>query len=400
MNIKVAAFTVSEKSINTLCFSRSSTKYEKQIRLNQYINKKNRKRALKTEAETPARHSDTDTSSLVKKMKIESNIPNSDEASKEMEAQISESKEMEAQISESKEMEAQISESKEMEAQIDIVSNIEDVIPEKEHLELKEISADSSLSALISSSFKLSKFAKGNENTAKIESNFNDDPQRGENMDENMEEVETCAAWDESESSVRACNVLNINEQEDKEMKESVDLNGSEKENPTDLVSGGFAKSFSDLSVWAICEPSGRLSVTKWNFDQLNLPNFGKGADTAETVVLTQPEGRLMPGNFELAQECYQFDRKAMLNKKTTKQYRNDEVSLLDGSLEFSYPEIMRGQKKVKKSCRNWQEYKSQQWKASESWDRSHDLSHLYGDEVKPLVLPEDAVCTSKFIIS
>ena len=331
-----------------LCYSQSTTKYEKQIRLNQYINKKNRKRALKTEAETPARHSDNDTGSLVKKMKIESNIPNSDE------------------------------ESKEMAAQIDVVSNIDDVIPEKENLELEEISADNE--------------AKGNENTAKIESNFNDDPQRGENMDE----VETCAAWDESESSVRACDVLNINEQEDEEMKESEDLNGSEKQNPTNLVSGGFTKSFSDLSIWTIRETSGRLSVTKWNFDQLNLPNFGKGVDTAETVVLTRPQGRLMPENLELAQECYQFDRKAMLNKKTTKRYRNDEVSLLDGSLEFSYPEIMRGQKKVKKSCRNWQEYKSQQWEASESWDRSHDLSHLYGDEIKPLVLPEDAVYTSK----
>ena len=391
MNIKVAAFTASEKSINTLCFSRSSTKYEKQIRLNQYINKKNRKRALKTEAETPARHSDNDASSLVKKMKIESNIPHSDE------------------------------ESKEMEAHIDVVSNIEDVIPdkenleheeisadneakgnensakiekkEKENLELKEISADNSLSALSSLSFKLSKFAEGNENTAKMESNFNDDPQRGKNMDE----VETCAAGDEGESSVTACDVLNINEQEDEEMKDSEVLNGSEKQNPTGLVSEGVMKSFSDLSVWTIRETSERLSVTKWNFDQLNLPNFGKGEDTDETVLLTRPQGRLMPGNLELAQECYQFDRKAMLNKKTTKQYRNDEVSLLDGSLEFSYPEIMRGQKKVKRSCRNWLEYKSQQWKASESWDRSHDLSHLYGDEIKPLVLPEDAVCTSKF---
>lgn len=163
--------------------------------------------------------------------------------------------------------------------------------------------------------------------------------------------------------------------------------------------SAGLSKLFSDLTVWKIQKTSQKLNHTEWNFDEINFPNFGSTVEQGGTTDIKRPEKRLLPGNFDLVQDIYSYNSKEMLNKKSLKPYFNEEPSLFDDSHEFSYPEYLTGSQKVKKSCRNWQEYKTLQWKADESWDRSHDFPHLYGDKVKPLVFPEDATSTGKYSI-
>ena len=158
-----------------------------------------------------------------------------------------------------------------------------------------------------------------------------------------------------------------------------------------------LSKLVSDLSVWKIQRTSQKLNHTDWNFDEINLPNLAISFEQGGTIDIKRPEKRFLPGNFDLAQDIYSYNSKEMLNKKSFRPYFNEEPGLFDDSHEFSYPEYLTGSQKVKKSCKNWHEYKTLQWKADESWDRSHDFPHLYGDKVKPLVLPEDATSTGKY---
>ena len=204
---------------------------------------------------------------------------------------------------------------------------------------------------------------------------------------------------DSEQTCQRVQNMKSVSDENECKEDNLIDSSKIEEQNLCEnMDSEGLSNSFSDLTVWKIQSTSQKYLITQWNFDEINLPDFGKSFDTAETVKLMRPEKRLLPGNFDLVQDSYQFDRKAMLNKKSSKLYLNVEINMFDDSLEFSCPEIMTGYQNVKKSCRNWLEYKTHQWKASESWDRSRDLAHLYSDKMKPLVLPEDATSTSKYV--
>ena len=164
--------------------------------------------------------------------------------------------------------------------------------------------------------------------------------------------------------------------------------------------STGLLKLVSDLSVWKIQKTSQKLNHTEWNFDEINFPNLGIGFEQGGTIDIKRPEKRFLPGNFDFVQDIYSYNSKEMLNKKSFRPYFSEEPGLFDDTHEFSYPEYLTGSQKVKKSCKNWHEYKTLQWKADESWDRSHDFPHLYGDKVKPLVLPEDATSTGKYSTS
>ena len=161
----------------------------------------------------------------------------------------------------------------------------------------------------------------------------------------------------------------------------------------------GLVSDFSDLHVWKIDNASAsrthNYNVTNWNFDEINFPDFGTGIGE-KTVEIRRPDGKLLPGHFDLALENYCFDRKVMINKKATKSL-HEQFDWNEETLDFSYPDIMTDHVNVKKSCRNWTEYKNCQYHASASWDRSHDLPHLYGDKVGPVVLPEDAASTSMY---
>ena len=161
----------------------------------------------------------------------------------------------------------------------------------------------------------------------------------------------------------------------------------------------GLVTEFSELSVWNINNNiSSQAHIYKtanWNFEEIKFPDFGREVGE-KTVELRRPDGKLLPGHFDLAQESYSYHRVDMINKKATKNLPED-FGWSDEILEFSYPDIMTDHVNVKKSCRNWTEYKSYQYQTSVSWDRSHDLPHLYGDKVRPVVSPEDATSTSKF---
>ena len=161
----------------------------------------------------------------------------------------------------------------------------------------------------------------------------------------------------------------------------------------------GLISEFTDLHVWNIhnvnASQKQKYNIADWNFEEINFPDFGARVGD-KTVELQRPDGKLIPGHFDLAQENYQFDRKDMINKKAMKNLPED-FDWSDEVLVFSYPEIMTDRVNVKKSCRNWTEYKNCQYQASASWDRSRDLPHLYGDKMRPVVLPEDAASTSEF---
>ena len=161
----------------------------------------------------------------------------------------------------------------------------------------------------------------------------------------------------------------------------------------------GLISEFTELHVWNIHNVNAsqiqKYNSANWNFEEINFPDFGASVGD-KTIELQRPDGKLIPGHFDLAQENYQFDRKEMINKKAIKNLPED-FDWSDEVLEFSYPEIMTDRVNVKKSCRNWTEYKNCQYQASASWDRSRDLPHLYGSKVRPVVLPEDATSTSKF---
>ncbi|XP_045212212.2 tRNA-splicing endonuclease subunit Sen54-like [Mercenaria mercenaria] len=136
-----------------------------------------------------------------------------------------------------------------------------------------------------------------------------------------------------------------------------------------------------------------QTKTSKWNFDEIKFPDF---KNSEERVSVQKPDVKYIPQDHEVSfcESEYSFEKKQYINTKKLKKKQQILDEALVQELDFSYPEIMTGWHKVKKSCTSWKEYKMAVKKEKASWDRSTIFPHLYGDKVKPLVKPELARST------
>lgn len=379
-----------------------ATKYERQIGLDKYASKKDRKKVLKSDKEMIEQEGECP--SPAKKLDIEFNEDMDDVIS---DVDLSSEGDSHHTIDEKMKSKSALLEEEigvnQAEYKHEAADNRDSVYDEEQGFDdklesqphVKEISANLSIDYTANQALDVENVELGNgEYKFKKSQDFGEAEEdmevEGQDNVHNIQRMGDNCSRKMFESSIDTRKeTIQRNIPRDNDDKETDDI---EKEEASQQL-----VSFSQEPVWKIQRPcaSQKLNLSNWNFNEIVFPDFGTGVDGVDDVKLTRPQGRLLPGHFDLAKEQYHFNRKEMINKKTVK-YLSEEFSWNDESLEFSYPEIMTGHSDVKKSCKNWAEYKSCQNLYSKSWDRSQYLSHLYGDEVKPLVLPEDAASTSK----
>ena len=135
------------------------------------------------------------------------------------------------------------------------------------------------------------------------------------------------------------------------------------------------------------------------NFEDIEFPNF---KSTGDKVLVPCPNTKYIPQGCDVSfSDCvYSFEKKLYINtKKITRKQRILDEAVVQ-QLDFSYPEIMTGWYKVKKSCSNWKQYKAALQKEKSTRNRSAKFPHLYGDKVKPLVQPENSKSTCKIFFT
>lgn len=139
-----------------------------------------------------------------------------------------------------------------------------------------------------------------------------------------------------------------------------------------------------------------RVKYSSWNFDEIVFPNFFSGD---QVVNIHRPNTDYIPqgSDLDFHNKSYDYDKTKFINTKKDKKKNQLKDKESEKNLEFSHPDIMTGWQKVKKSCRNWTEYKQARIREKQSWNRSTAFPHLYNDKIEPLVKPESASCTCKY---
>ena len=138
---------------------------------------------------------------------------------------------------------------------------------------------------------------------------------------------------------------------------------------------------------------SGSDNYTNWNFTEVRFLDLGSAN---ESYVLNPPLSRYLPGNVNISKDSLTLHEDVLLVNQSLKNMKAYQSFLEDEQLEFSFPDSVHD--KVKSKARNWGEYKRE---LSCEQDKAEDLNlgpvgHLWSGDVKPLVKPQDAICTGE----
>lgn len=143
----------------------------------------------------------------------------------------------------------------------------------------------------------------------------------------------------------------------------------------------------------ADCADSCKYS--NWNFKQFQFPCIAE----KDTVVLSVPAPHLLPQNIELNED---FDDVCMFDvDEYRRQRENGSWSASDHRdsyshlvhLKFSYADWLQ-KHSTPVQASNWGEWKRQVWKQMDLSSLTSPVSHLWREEVTPLLQPEDATST------